>query len=694
MTEELRIKIIAETAAARKEVEKATKEIKSFQDQVKKASEDVDKKFSTMGQKIGDAMKKGCQVAAGAITGITAGLTALTKASISNYAEYEQLVGGVETLFKTSAGEVQKYAENAYKTAGMSSNEYMSTVTGFSASLLQSLGGDTAKAAQVADMALSDMADNANKMGTSMESIQFAYQGFAKQNYTMLDNLKLGYGGTKEEMERLLADAEKFSGVKYDISSLNDVYQAIHVIQEEMGITGTTAKEAASTISGSIGMTKAAWDNLLTGLANGNADIPKLVQDVITSASAVLENIIPAVKEVIANIPVAISEISPEAGAAFQTVIDAITEILPVLQDALGTAFDLIVDTINFVEENTGLIIAAATAIGIVATAIGVYNVVAAVKTAMAAAEVTTVWALVSAYAAQAAAMIVAIAPYVLIVAAIAAVIAIIVLCVKHWDEIKEAVGKAMDTIKEKVQAGIDKVKEIFNKIIDFVKGNWQGLLLLIVNPFAGAFKLAYDNCEGFRNKVDSFVAKVKDLIKRGFEIVKDNIINPIKNAYSNVKSVFSNIVSTISEKIENAKNKVKSVIDTIKGFFNFKVSWPNIPTPKFSISPKGWKVGDLLEGKIPKLSIKWNALGGVFTKPTLTTYGASIQGLGEDGAEAIVPLEKNTQWLDKIADKLAARQSNVPIVLNVDGKTFAKTTINSINDLTTQTGSLGLKLY
>lgn len=694
MTEELRIKIIAETAAARKEVEKATKEIKSFQDQVKKASEDVDKKFATMGQKIGDAMKKGCQVAAGAIAGITTGLAALTKASIGNYAEYEQLVGGVETLFKTSANEVQKYADNAYKTAGMSANDYMATVTGFSASLLQSLGGDTAAAAQVADMALSDMSDNANKMGTDLETIKTAYAGFSKGQYQLLDNLKLGYGGTREEMERLLKDAQEFSGVEYDINSLNDVYQAIHVIQEEMGITGTTAKEASATISGSIGMTKAAWENLMTGLANGNADIPKLVQDVITSASAVLENIMPAIKEVIANIPVAISEISPEAGAAFQTVIDAITEVLPVLQDALGTAFDLIVDTINFVKENTGLMIAAATAIGIVATAIGLYNVVAAVKTAMAAAEVTTVWGLVAAYAAQAAAMIVAIAPYVLIVAAIAAVIAIIVLCVKHWDEIKEACSKAWDWVCEKTSSAIDAIVGFFNKMIDWVKENWQGLLLLIVNPFAGAFKLAYDNCEGFRNKVDSFVAKVKSLFQKGFEVVKNNIINPIKNAYSSVKDTFSNIVSTITGKLDNAKSKVKSVIDAIKGFFSFKISWPNIPTPKFSISPSGWKIGDLLKGEIPKLSIKWNALGGVFTKPTLTTYGASIQGLGEDGAEAIVPLEKNTQWLDKIADKLAARQSNTPVILNVDGKTFAKTVINTVNDNTKQTGSLQLKLY
>lgn len=170
----------------------------------------------------------------------------------------------METLFKGSADTVQEYAANAYKTSGLSANDYMETATSFAASLLQSLGGDTEKAAQVTEMAINDMSDNANKMGTDMSAIQYAYQGFAKQNYTMLDNLKLGYGGTKKEMERLLADATKISGVKYDISNLNDVYQAIHVIQENLGITGTTALEAATTIQGSAAMMKAAWQNMLT----------------------------------------------------------------------------------------------------------------------------------------------------------------------------------------------------------------------------------------------------------------------------------------------------------------------------------------------------------------------------------------------------------------------------------------------
>ena len=195
-----------------------------------------------------------------------AGLVAITKSAIANYAEYEQLVGGVDTLFKDSSKKVQEYANNAYKTAGISANEYMETVTSFSASLLQSLGGDTDKAASVADMAITDMSDNANKMGTDIGRIQDTYQGFAKQNYTMLDNLKLGYGGTKTEMERLLKDATAISGVKYDISNLNDVYQAIHVIQGELDITGTTAKEASTTIQGSISSMKSAWTNLITSM--------------------------------------------------------------------------------------------------------------------------------------------------------------------------------------------------------------------------------------------------------------------------------------------------------------------------------------------------------------------------------------------------------------------------------------------
>lgn len=274
------------------------------------------------------------------------GVAKAVKASIEGFGDYEQLVGGVETLFKSSSNEVVKYANNAYKTAGLTANEYMETVTSFSASLLQSLNGDTAKAAQVANMAITDMSDNANKMGTDMSSIQNAYQGFAKQNYTMLDNLKLGYGGTQKEMERLLADAEKISGQKYDISNLNDVYQAIHVIQTNLGITGTTAKEASTTIQGSIKAVKSTFQNLITGLADKNANIKQLVGNFTDSVITAGKNIIPRIVTIVKNIGPAISE----------TVTTLLPQLIPVVSE-------LINQLVNGIMQNLKPIIQAATTI-------------------------------------------------------------------------------------------------------------------------------------------------------------------------------------------------------------------------------------------------------------------------------------------------------------------------------------------
>lgn len=232
-----------------------------------------------------------------------AGIGKAISSALMEGADLQQSIGGVETLFKDSADTVKKYASEAYKTAGMSANEYMQTVTGFSASLLQGLGGDTAAAAEVANMALTDMSDNANKMGTSMDLIQNAYQGFAKQNYTMLDNLKLGYGGTKTEMERLLADAQKISGVEYNIDNLSDVYNAIHVIQEDMDITGTTAKEAASTFSGSFAMMKSAAKNLMANLALGEDIKPSLNELKDSLFTFVGDNLLPMVGNIMGSLP-------------------------------------------------------------------------------------------------------------------------------------------------------------------------------------------------------------------------------------------------------------------------------------------------------------------------------------------------------------------------------------------------------
>ena len=299
---------------------------------------DVDKGFSetsskaeSLAGKLKGGLATAAKVGAAALTAAATGMAALTKASIDQYAEYEQLVGGVDTLFKTASDKVQEYAANAYKTAGMSANEYMDTVTSFSASLLQSLGGDTEKAAQKADQAITDMADNANKMGTGMEMIQNAYQGFAKQNYTMLDNLKLGYGGTKEEMERLLADAEKLSGRSFDISSYSDIVDAIHVVQTEMGITGTTAKEAASTIQGSVSAAKSAWSNLITGIAADNADLDTLIGNFVSSVETAAGNIIPRVSVMLGGISQLVTSAST---TIIPMVITTITDNLPALLQA------------------------------------------------------------------------------------------------------------------------------------------------------------------------------------------------------------------------------------------------------------------------------------------------------------------------------------------------------------------------
>ena len=310
-------------------------------------------KISNLSSKLGDGLKTAAKIGAAAVGAAAAGITALTTAAVNNYAEYEQLVGGVETLFKQSADVVQQYAANAYKTAGMSANEYMETVTSFSASLLQSLDGDTNAAAEKANLAITDMSDNANKMGTDMEMIQNAYQGFAKQNYTMLDNLKLGYGGTKEEMQRLLKDAEKLSGQKFDLSSYADIVDAIHVVQTEMGITGTTAKEASETISGSLASAKSAWSNLVTGIANDEADFGTLMDNFVGSVTTAADNIAPRIGIALNGVAELIQEIVP---VAMQYIPQIITEFLPTIAEAavgivtsIGTAiFDNIDQILEF----------------------------------------------------------------------------------------------------------------------------------------------------------------------------------------------------------------------------------------------------------------------------------------------------------------------------------------------------------
>lgn len=319
-------------------INRSENKIKSGAAKAEKTLKDAGNKISAWTIAKGQMLAKYAEKAISTVSNIG---KSLLKDAIGSYADREQLEGGVETLFGNAAKKVMDNAEKAYKTAGISANQYMETVTSFSASLLQSLGGDTFEAANVADMALQDMSDNANKMGSSMESIQNAYQGFAKQNYTLLDNLKLGYGGTKTEMERLLKDAEKLTGQKYDIQNLSDVYNAIHAIQGEMGITGTTALEAEKTISGSINMTKAAWADLLTTIADPNGDVKKAMDNVFSSAKAVLKNLKPIVKRTVTALIDFAKQALPEVWNILKTDVlpfakGLIKDIVKGIGDALG----------------------------------------------------------------------------------------------------------------------------------------------------------------------------------------------------------------------------------------------------------------------------------------------------------------------------------------------------------------------
>ena len=312
-------------------------------------------KNTSVVSQFGGALKSGLAVAAKAAAAATAAaagaVIALTKSAVENYGEYEQLVGGVETLFKDSAGTVEEYANNAYKTAGLSANEYMETVTSFSASLLQSMGNDTEAAAKKADRAITDMSDNANKMGTDMQSIQNAYQGFAKQNYTMLDNLKLGYGGTKEEMQRLIDDANALNAAQgnytnYTIESYADIVDAIHTVQTEMGITGTTALEASTTIEGSVSAMKAAWGNFVTGLGNDNANISELSAQLIESVGTVAENVLPVVETVLKNIAQAVQEDGP---AMIEKFVSYAIEKLP---EVISLGLQMVVSLVKGIAQN------------------------------------------------------------------------------------------------------------------------------------------------------------------------------------------------------------------------------------------------------------------------------------------------------------------------------------------------------
>ena len=478
-------------------------------------------------EKLGSVLK-GVGAAMGAVA-LAAGAAAvkLGKEVISAYADFEQLVGGVDTLFGDASQTVQNYAANAFKTAGLSANEYMETVTGFSASLIQSLGGDTAKAAEVADMAITDMADNANKMGTDLSAIQTAYQGFAKQNYTMLDNLKLGYGGTKSEMERLLADAEKISGIKYDLSSFSDLTEAIHVIQTEMGITGTTAKEATETISGSMAGMQSAIDNLMAGLGNADADIEMLIGNVVEAFGHVVDNVVPVIENIVKALPPALDGILRAIGdllpTLLSTVVDLFTQVLEtllsLLPELIPAAVDAVLTIVGALIDNLPLLIDAAVQL-ITALVMGLGSALPE-----------------------------------LIPAAVEAIITIVQGLLDSMDQILEAAFAIIQGLAEGLLNAlpelIDALPEIIMTIIDFITDN---LPLIIKMGIELTVQLAF----GLIKAIPQLVARLPEIVAA--------IVTGLGKAVGAVFEIGKNIVTGLWEGI---KSLGSWIADKVSGFFS-----------------------------------------------------------------------------------------------------------------------------
>lgn len=526
------------------------------------------KNISGITSKLGNGLKTAAKIGTAAVSAAAAGITALTGAAVKNYAEYEQLVGGVETLFKGSADKVQEYAANAYKTAGMSANEYMSTVTSFSASLLQSLGGDTEAAAKYADMAVSDMSDNANKMGTDMELIQNAYQGFAKQNYTMLDNLKLGYGGTKTEMERLINDAAKIDkSIDANSLSFGNIVKAINVVQKEMGIYGTTALEAEKTISGSLNAMKGAWSNLITGIADDNADFDTLINNMVESVGAFGENILPRI-EVALNGAVKLIE------GLFPKIIEALPNLIgTLLPSIVNGALNIVQSFVKALSDNGDLLVKSG--IDAIMTLVnGVLNMLP---------EIIKLGLDLIVYLANGIAESL---PE--LIPTIVDVILQIVDTLTSPDTLSNLIDAAIaiimglaDGIITALPRLIDKVPDIIENLVQAIADNLPkiivagiGLMIKLGEAiFKARFQLASKVPEIIMTLINGFVSYFYKFAQVGKDFilkVKEGFGDKVDSAKTWGKDLIDNFINGIKEKWEKLKQTVSNVAQSVKDFLGF----------------------------------------------------------------------------------------------------------------------------
>lgn len=692
-----------------KGVEETKKGIKDTANTAKEESSKIEKAVNKTGEiasKVGKA----------AIIGATAAATAIgtiTKFVIQHYAEYEQLVGGVETLFGAQGLSLKKYAQSigqtveqargkydqliqaqtevmnnakvAYKTAGMSANDYMNTITSFAAALKQSTANET-EAAKVANQTVIDMADNANKMGTNMEDIQNAYQGFSKQNYTMLDNLKLGYGGTKSEMERLLQEAEKLTGVHYDINNLSDVYNAIHEIQKNLGITGTTAKEAMKTIDGAMKMTKASWDNLLTGLADPKQAVGPLISEFAKSLGILAKNVTPKIKEVFDALPNALIQITPQlmnmiidlAPPLILAAINLVAGLIGALPGIISPIFsqlssligsgmidkigqsissnmptliskglDMLLQFSQAVLTNLpvlvgmgmklifylvqGLMSALPTLISKVPTIIS--NLADAFSNS---AQTILAWG-VKIIAEIIKGLVMSIPSLIANIPKIIYAIFAVWNAINWWNLGKGLINGIKNGITSMGGSLTSTAKNLFESLKNSVSNIFNNIKKVIESPIFGA-----------KTKVLAIIGELQNGVRVGFNFIK-----------SHASSVWNGIKNAIMSPMSTAANFVKAIINKIKGFFNFRISWPHIPLPHFNIKPNGWNVGVLLKGKIPSLGIKWyaQAMDNPMILDAPTIFGMSngqMLGAGEAGAEVVAGRDTLMKMINQASNNRA----------------------------------------
>ena len=571
--------------------------------------------FSNLASGVKTGLSTVAKVGAAAVTAGVAGVTALTKMGVEGYAQYEQLVGGVETLFKASGDTVKQYAENAYKTAGLSSNAYMETVTSFSASLIQSLDGDTAKAAKIADMAITDMSDNANKMGTDIGMIQNAYNGFAKGNFTMLDNLKLGYGGTKEEMQRLLDKASEISGIEYDISSFADISEAIHVIQQDLEISGisyeeamarvasgeltmaeatalmgTTAKEAASTIEGSVSMMKGAWQNLVVGMADENANMEVLIDNFVESVATAAQNLLPRIEQTLIGIA------------------DLITALAPVIADALPQLIEAVLPAL--LSAGVSLVTAIVT---------GVVTALPALYTAL--------------------------------------LDAVQIILVEVFGVSEEKAGEFADSINSffvKIKDGFGAMVKSAQTEGTFLNKVWTGLketgkaFCDFCVALWDALSAAFEWCVGQIKTEGTTLNTIWDNIKIGITTAIDVIKGVLKVFTSILKGDWSGAWNACKDTVKSVfsgiKESVKNGVEWLKNALKFKWELPKLKLPHISVKGGEAPYGIGGKGSLPKFSIEWykkaydNAM--ILRSPTIFGYsdvsGKFLGGGDGNGNEVI----------------------------------------------------------